>query len=195
MAQAVVFVDDAVRGDLPPVCAKTGESTWDHLVTTAPVGNGGGLGAAWLLILFGPIGWLVLLVYASTRSGETLTVKLPYADAAYEELTRAIRTRRNCVLGAGGLFIGALLLATLQTFTARAAAVALAVVGLGLVVSAISETIRMRRASVRVELDASRRWVTLSRISDELAEAIRRSDSERDLSESRRHAVPGPRSW
>ncbi len=58
MARAMVFVDDAVLGRLPGVCAKTEVSTADHLVQTVPVDGGQGLGIAWLLVLAGPIGWL-----------------------------------------------------------------------------------------------------------------------------------------
>ena len=86
MASAMVFVDDAVLGHLPPVCAKTGEATTDHLILTVPVGGSEGLGIAWLLLLAGPLGWLGLVVLQLTRRSETLTVRLPFCDAAYVAL-------------------------------------------------------------------------------------------------------------
>jgi hypothetical protein len=95
MASAMVFVDDAVLGRLPPVCAKTGIATVDRLIVTVPVGRSEGLGIAWLLILAGPIGWLGVLIDASARRQELLTVRLPYCDAAYNELARARRVRRG----------------------------------------------------------------------------------------------------
>lgn len=179
MAKATVFVDDAVLGHLPPVCAKTGVDTWDHLVMTVPVGGSEGLGIAWLLVLAGPIGWLGLFIYAVARRVETLTVKLPYCDAAYNELTRHRRIRRNTGLAVIMLFVIAILVAIARTYTARAAAVALAVVAVGLLVTFVAETFRVRRAAVQVDLDGSRRWVTLSRISDGLAEAITTSRADR----------------
>lgn len=182
-AKATVFVDDAVLGHLPPVCAKTGVDTWDHLVMTVPVGGSDGLGIAWLLILAGPIGWLGLFVYAAARRIETLTVKLPYCDAAYNELTRAQRTRRNTGMAVIVLFVMAILVAIAKTYTARAAAVALAVIAVGLLLTFVGETFRVRRAAVQVDLDGSRRWVTLSRISDGLAEAIARSRADHPSSE------------
>jgi hypothetical protein len=174
MATATVFVDDAVLGRLPPVCAKTGAETVDHLVLTVPVGSSG-LGFAWLLVLGGPIGWFVLFLYALTRRDETLTVRLPYSDAAYAELRHAGRLRRNAGLACAGVFLAALVVATLQTFTTRAGAAALAVIGLCLLATCVAETLHLRRAGVGVVLDGSRRWVQLSRVSDAFAAAVARS--------------------
>src|ERR1700722_3877091 len=94
MTTATVFVDDAVLGRLPSVCAKPGVETADHLVMTVPVGGGDGFGLAWLLVLAGPIGWLGLFIYGVARRVETLTVRLPYCDQAYAERSTARRKRR-----------------------------------------------------------------------------------------------------
>ncbi|HEX4433956.1 MAG TPA: hypothetical protein VH012_03945 [Acidimicrobiales bacterium] len=179
MASAMVFVDDAVLGHLPPVCAKTGAETPDRLVMTVPVGRDEGLGIAWLLLLAGPIGWLGLFLYAISRRDETLTVKLPYSDAAYHDLARARRDRRNAGIATIVLPVMALIVLIPQSYFARAAAAALVVVAIGSFCVYIAETIHVRRAAVRVDLDASRRWVTLSRISDPLAEAITRQTASR----------------
>jgi hypothetical protein len=180
MARALVFVDDAVRGRLPGVCAKTGVTTADHLVQTVPVGGNEGLGIAWLLILAGPIGWFALFVYALARRVETLTVRLPYSDAAYHELAGARRRRRDAAW-AGALFLlGALLVFAPALLDARAAAAALAVIGAGLLVVAIAGTWRIRQAGVGVELDGSRRWVTLTRVSDAFAAAATAQLEERE---------------
>jgi hypothetical protein len=81
------------------------------------------------------------------------------------------------------LFVMAVLVAIAKTYTARAAAVGLAVVAFGLLLTFVAETFRVHRAAVRVDLEGSRRWVTLSRISDGLAEAITRSRAEHPRSE------------
>jgi len=181
MASVTVFVDEAVRGDLPPVCAKTGAETVDHLVSTVPVAGSGGLGAAWLLIILGPVGWFALFVLALVRTDGTLTVRLPYSDAAYAELASAMRTKRTLGWSALAVFVASAAVLIGHTFTARAASVALAVVGTGLVVAWLAELVRVRRASVGVALDASRRWVTLSRVSDPFARALERRDAERRI--------------
>jgi hypothetical protein len=182
MASEMVFVDDAVLGHLPPICAKTGDETWDHLVMTVPVGGHEGLGLAWLLLLLGPLGWLGLFVYAATRRSEALTVRLPYCDAAFNALVRARRARRNAGVATVLLLVGALIVAIRPTFTAHAAGAALAVIALGFLGICIAETLQVRRCTVRVQLDGSRRWVTLSRISEPLAAAVKRSRADRDRS-------------
>jgi hypothetical protein len=187
MASATVFVDDAVLGHLPPVCAKTGVTTADHLVLTVPVGNRG-LGLAWLLVLVGPIGWLVLFVYALTQRDEALTVRLPFSHDAYDEFTRARRQQRVLGWAAVVALCGAFVVLLLQTFTARAAAAALAAIGIGLLVSWCSESWRVRRASVGVQLDGSRRWVTLSRVHDEFGRSLH--DSPGAVRESRASRQP-----
>jgi hypothetical protein len=183
MAVATVFVDDAVLGRLPPVCAKTGVETADHLVQTVPVGSSG-LGFAWLLVFLGPLGWLVLFIFALVQRGETLTVRLPFSDAAYGELRSARRLRRNAGLASVAFFLAALFVVMLQTFTARAGAAALAIIGLCLVATYIAESLHVRRAAVGVELDGSRRWVTLTRVSDAFAGAV--TDSQHSHSEAAR---------
>ena len=177
MATTRVFVDDAVLGRLPTFCAKTGVETVDHLSMTVPVGASEGFGIAWLLVFAGPIGWLGLFIYAMVRRVETLTIKVPYSDAAYAEFFNARRTKRNAGLASNFLFVIALLVATLQTFSARVATAALVVLGLGFLIIYIVETLHARTAAIGVELDGSRRWVTLSRVSDAFAEAVTRSRS------------------
>jgi hypothetical protein len=181
MATATVFVDDAVLGRLPPICAKTGVETADHLVMTVPVGGSDGFGLAWLLILAGPIGWLGLFVYGVVRRVETLTVRLPYCDGAYNELSNARRIRRNVGLASIALFVVAVLFLIPRTHLAWVAAGALGAACLWMMITYIAETVRIRRAAVGVALDGSRRWVTLSRVSDEFADSVKRSQSEHDF--------------
>jgi len=172
VARTMVFVDDAVRGRLPGVCAKTCAATDDHLVQTVPVGTSNGLGIVWFLVLAGPIGWLGLFVYALVRRVETLTVRLPYCDAAYAELHLARRLRRNSAWGSGICLVLSLLALSPGTSTAQLAAGALAAIGVGLLVLAVVETRHVRQASVEVNLDGTRRWVYLNRVSDAFATAV-----------------------
>lgn len=172
MAQVTVFVDDAVRGTLPGICAKDGTPTADLLTVRDELGDRAGLGVAWLLLLLGPLGWLGLLIISLARSGrgEVLTVQVPMSDHAYDQLRAARRLRRGAVAVAvaGGL-VGLWIL----TSTDRTAGDALQWRTLGLlalaaVVGAILTLFvadhRLTHASVQVDLDASRRWVTLSRV-------------------------------
>ncbi len=60
MASVTVFVDDAVRGRFPPVCAYTGAETRRLARVDARVG--GPSGWVWLLLLGGPPGWALLVL-------------------------------------------------------------------------------------------------------------------------------------
>jgi hypothetical protein len=130
MAAVTVFVDDAVRGTLPGVCAKDG-------VTTS---SGGG-------------------------RREVLTVQVPLSEPAYERLRTARRRQTLWLAVAVGSVITVLVLLVTAGGTDLLDQVALLVAG-GLavagVVGLITNDIRLRRARIVVDLDASRRWVTLS---------------------------------
>ena len=67
-----MFVDDAVLGRFPPVCAKTGAPADGWLSVTETVGRSGGVATPWLLLLLvlGPLGWVALLVIALAGSGQ-----------------------------------------------------------------------------------------------------------------------------
>ena len=104
-------------------------------------------------------------------------MRLPYCDAAYHELVQARRTRRNAGMATVVCALAALAVVIPETFVAHAAAAALGVLGIGSFLVFIGKTFPVRRAAVRIQLDASRRWITMSRISDPLAEAIKRSQA------------------
>ena len=162
MAQATVFVDDAVLGNLPPVCVKDGVATPDRLKVSTPVGTSAGFGVAWLLLLAGPLGWLGLLVFgALRRPPEMLTVQLPFSEDAYRRLRRSKQELWPIVIAMVALLVGALyvldqgdrVLAGVLAVMAVLAAVRWAVV-----------LVHIRTCSVVITLDASRRWVTLDRV-------------------------------
>ena len=174
MAEVTVFVDDAVLGRLPGVCAKRATPTGSRLRVVEEVGRTGRLGILWLLALAGPLGWLVLLVLASRDTGEHLAVEVPLSDAAYDDLVGARRLRN------GALVLGTALTVALLLLTAWAqlrSAGLLLVVGSALVTAAVTVVaeVRLGRASVGVSLDASRRWVTLDGVHPGFAEACRAS--------------------
>jgi len=173
VADVTVFVDDAVLGRLPSVCAKHGEWTEDRLTVTQQVG--GGLGAAWLLLLLGPIGWIALFVVAAMAPAETITVTLPFCDAAYGRLHRAIRDRRVAV----ALAVVAGLVALVVVGRGGGfgeAALAPAALSVLAVAAAVVASIGIRAARVHLRIDASRRWVTLSGVHPDFAAAVLSSE-------------------
>ncbi len=163
MAQATVFVDDAVMGRLPSLCAKDGTPTTDQLVVHSYVGGGNGIGIGWLLLLAGPLGWLGLFVVAlARRPADVLTVRLPFSEAAHQRIVAARRGCRVASLATLASVVLALIGLTRHSFDGRLFAAAVAVLFLVAVTRWVMEWRRMRSASVDVSLDASRRWVTLS---------------------------------
>lgn len=167
MAEVVVFVDDVVRGTLPPVCVKDGVPTGDLLTMRHDLGAPTGLGLAWLLVLAGPLGWLGLVLVASVRGtrGDILTVQVPLSETAYQRRLAARSLRRRAMaIGAIGSLIVLLTLRGLGS-PARLALVGVVAVTVLMAFGAflLAER-RLRSEQVDVELDASRRWVTLSRV-------------------------------
>ena len=160
MAEVTVFVDDAVRGRLPDICAKSGVPARGRLRITEEIGRSNRLGILWLLLFLGPPGWIIFLFLGSSSAGEHLDVDVPFSDAAYERFTSA-RRLKNTALVAGSLggifllFLTAWAGLGLSGFVLAAGVIVVAFVG------AIVGEFQLGRASVGVRLDASRRWVTL----------------------------------
>jgi hypothetical protein len=166
MAKVEVFVDDAVRGQLPHVCAKTGVPANGKLRISQ---TSGGIGLAGLLIFFGPIGWLVLLVIAFSARSETLTVRLPYSGAAVD---RELQLRHMRLVGSvvGVSSVIAALVARSHSGGVWVAVFVL--VGIAAALVAVVHHFMLCWTRVGVRLDASRRWVTLSRVHPEFARAV-----------------------
>ena len=165
-----VFVDDAVQGRFPPVSAATGEPSdgWMTLESR----QGGLPSVVWIvLVLVGPAGWgvLFLLWLFSAAPGERLEIELPWTEAVHDETValHCRRTRAWLVVAAalGGAVVTSVAAASgprpmaAVVVTAACAAAALVAFGVALVVN-----VRIGRHTPRVELDASRRWVTLGNV-------------------------------
>ncbi|HET6916487.1 MAG TPA: hypothetical protein VFH56_10410 [Acidimicrobiales bacterium] len=169
MAQVTVFVDDAVLGRLPPICVKSGLPTDDTLTLRARIGDASRLGVAWLLVLAGPLGWLALAILAATgRPTETLTVELPLSEAAYGQLEQAKRAFWPLIVTMSMLLVALLLTLAHHDPLLKGTLGFAILAAAALWVRAI---FRVRERSVTVGLDASRRWVTLSRVHPTFAES------------------------
>ena len=162
MSSVTVFVDDAVQGHLPYVCAKTGEPA-DGLQRVEQ-GQGPGPGV-FLLLFLGPIGWIVLIALSGRTS--FLTVRLPVSDAALSFDRGLRRVRMIALLVALGAGVSAVFVRAEPMLMPPLAVVA----GVAVVV-AIIYAIRVSLNTVGIELDASGRWVTLRRVHPNFARAV-----------------------
>jgi hypothetical protein len=176
MVEVTVFVDDVVLGRLPAVCIKEGIPTGDHL-TVRDASGGPGFGAAWLLVLLGPIGWLVLL-YLSLAGGGGVTGVLPFSEFAYRRLVVAQRMQTVWIVAAIVVGLLAFLGLAIHSSESLAAAIALGAATVGAVVEVAIQTRQVRRAEVNLVLDVSRRWVTIHGVHPDFAAAVADRPSE-----------------
>ncbi|MCU1379200.1 MAG: hypothetical protein JWN29_2183 [Acidimicrobiales bacterium] len=167
MARVSVFVDDAVRGTLPMLCVRDGAPADRH---TRLEERMGGNSVLWfLLVFFGPLGWLVLLLLPS--SGEKLTVRLPVCADTIARW-RKLRRDRVVALAAVGVAVALLLVSHLAIGMWMLVAVA--------VVAVFVTHWRLSLDGVGIDLDASRRWVTLTGVSPAFAHVV---EAERQAAE------------
>jgi len=172
MAAVSVFVDDAVRGRLPMVCARSGEPA-DYMVRTVqPVG--GLPSAAWLLLLVGPPGWGLLLILLLLASGtEKLTVRIPRAEAGYEKE----RQMRRVTWGAALTGMACVGLAFLFASQAPGQAMVWLALAASFLVAAAVLLAMVNLRAIRISLDGSRRWVTLSGVHPDFVRAVERQEA------------------
>ena len=166
MADVVVFVDDYVQGTLPDVCVMTGESTTSTLVNHTPIDRPS---PGWyVLILLGPIGWLILLAVVIGSHRSTLTGSIPMTQTAYQRIAPP-RWWPYVAAGAGVGGIGSLA----TGYFAPAEMLGAALTGSLVCLTAwlAIRALRDRRAP-SVALDASRRWVTLRGVHPAFAAAV-----------------------
>jgi hypothetical protein len=176
MAEVTVFVDDVVLGRLPALCIKEGIPTTDHL-TVRDASSGPGFGAAWLLVILGPIGWIVLL-YLSLAGGGGLTGRLPFSEFAYRRLVVAQRLQTVWIVVAIVVGLLALLALAIHSSASLAAAIALGGATVAALVKLGLQTRQVRRAEVHLVLDDSRRWVTIHGVHPDFAVAVANSPTE-----------------
>lgn len=163
MAAVTVFVDDAVRGDFPRVCARSGQPTDQIVIFRRQMG---GISPAMLLLVFlGPVGWVVLVGFALFSRTETLTVRLPYAPQAW----RLDRRLRGASLTVGVIGVAALVASF--GFVPLGQGTGWLATGLAALAIAAAIEIGRRFDDPRLDLDASRRWVTLTNVHPAFVEA------------------------
>ena len=169
MAAVSVFVDDAIRGHLPLVCAKTGEPADLVVRMRQPVG-GGFTPVAWLLLLLGPVGIVALVVLAVAWPQEQLTVRIPETEASFQH-ERQLERWRLAALGAGVVvpFLGILGVGMFPFLWLAA--------GVAFFVAAGALTWMLWRQSIGVSIDVTRRWVTLTGVHPAFAEAVQRQEA------------------
>ena len=170
MATVRVFVNDAIRGELPLVCAKTGEPS--DIMIRIRQGVGAGLPTlVWLLLLLGPLGLIGVAVLAMLLPGpEYLTVRIPETDESFEQ-ERQLERWRLAALGAGVFvpLIGVLLVRTLPALWLAA--------GAGFLLAAAALHVTHWRQSIGVSIDVTRRWVTLTNVHPNFVEAVNRRET------------------
>ena len=159
-----------VLGNLPLVCAKTGEPA-DFLVTVRKTVGGGIPPWVWFLLFLGPVGIAALLLAAAfAPAQEYLTVRIPETDASLKG-ERQLERWRLAALGAGvvvpllGLFgVGVFPLLWLAA-------------GVAFFLAAGALTVVLWRQSVGVSIDASRRWITLANVHPAFVAALQGQES------------------
>ncbi len=182
-ASITVFVDDAVRADLPPVCASTGRAADGYL----PIRRTH-LNPWWfLLLLLGPFGIVALLalVLLGDRT-EVLVVRLPMTSPAVDAYVARRRELLVLTLGLAGAVVGgAVGAAVLGVDRGAPAGDALfwanvVLIG-GILAAMAAQWWRVARTGFGITLDASRRWVQIDGVSPKLAAAV----GDQDLTVSR----------
>ena len=160
MATVKVTSEQAVLGDLPAVCIRSGAPADGYVTVITKVGGP----SPWTLALlfFGPLGWLVL-GGISLAMGEDLSVRLPFSASAWASIRRVGLTG-YVMLAAGA----AGLVASLLMDPGRTAIVFAVLLGLaGGVV-----TFSAKAMLPRVSLDATRRWATLRHVHPTFRDAV-----------------------
>ena len=186
MASATVFVDDAVLGRLPGICAQDGVATTSRFRIVEEIGGSARLGILWLLVLAGPLGWIVLLFLAGRDSGDHLAVEVPYSEAAYDRFVKG-RHLRNGAIALGAVAVIGILWLTAWANLGGSGVLLVFVSLVSTTATALVGEWRMRSNLVGVSLDASRRWVTLTNLHPAFAAACRdQRDSQPEARSARR---------
>lgn len=189
-----VFVDDAVQGRFPPVCARTGRPGDGRLTIDSEVTGSGQLSMPLVvvLLLVGPVGWVVYLVLClSGPRPERLTVHVPWTVDSHKRIL-ALRRRRSsawAVAAAGVAVCAAALVlsggrAGGATMTTKVVVATIVVASAAAAAVALGAERRLGRESVHVELDASRRWVTLRNVHPAFRQTVHADQARRSAPRS-----------
>ncbi len=174
-ATARIHVDDLAVGAGPAVCAITGVPT-DHWVGVSS--SEGGFQAWWLLlVLFGPIGWIALLVLAGMgRRTSRVSGVLPISPPALERYNAAVAVAQRAIVATGLALVGWIGWIAWQGGGSPAIVAIGAVVGIGVLVWLGASIVAPFRW-IDLQLDGSGRWVTITRAHPEYAAALARHNA------------------
>lgn len=155
--------DTFERGDLPAVCALSGQQADGAYTETfrSPVGS------QYLLLLLGVVPFLVVR-YATRKEA---IGKVPVTRAAFLSLERQARDRRwrSLLLVAGGIVLG-LAAGPLVASVATALGAVVGLAALGLVVAGVVHDVRT--TLLRGHVEPSGRWVVIENAHPAFAAAV-----------------------
>jgi hypothetical protein len=171
-AVARIHVDDLAVGAGPGVCAVTGEPTANRVQVSSAAG---GFQGWWLfLVLFGPVGWIALVVLTAVarRPGRVSGI-LPMTAEAVQRYDAVVRVSQRAMIVAGAAlaaWIGLLV----WSGDGFGNPVIIALSGLVVVgaIVAVGAAIAAPFRWIDLELDGSGRWVTITRAHPDYAGAL-----------------------
>lgn len=174
---ARIHVDDLAVGAGPSVCAVTGVPT-DSWVGVSS--SEGGFQVWWLvLVLFGPVGWIALLVVASmARRSNRVSGVLPICPAALERYNATVAVAQRAIIGTAALLVAWI---GFVVWDGRGLGTP-AALGLGALVAVgvlvwLGASIVAPFRWIDLQLDGSGRWVTISRAHPDYAAALHRHNA------------------
>jgi hypothetical protein len=160
-----VRLDDALVGNLPPVCVMSGDAAAGYAPMVVPKS----LGIAWFLLVLGPPGW-ILLAALYPRLRTRYEIRVPMSERAFD---RWMTERRRRLWGSwlGGAFVvGAV---GIRWLGPLAGLVGLA--GLGLIGVALRAHFRIPWLQPSLSADARGRRVTMRGVHERFVTALKRS--------------------
>ena len=163
MAEAPVLVQDLERGDMPPVCVKTG------VPCTTLYRQRWWMTPQWMLWLF--LAGVVPFVMAAVLGSEKVEGRVPMSQDAYRRMRLLSIARVVACLAAGGSV--ATVFALGDPSDARLISMA------ALCAFAVAVMLAARYASVEVEPGKTRSTVVLKRVHPEFARALGRREGQR----------------
>lgn len=173
MTQLTVFVDDYVRGRLPGVCVVSGEpadfSVQHRISVDKP-------NPAWfILILFGPIGWIGLALVMMARRNY-VDGWLPMKRSVHERISSQYRTA-SWALGIG--LVGTLPALWIGAQVGRGVGISVFAASLTLAALGGFTHLRAEMTVPSLKLDGSRRWIRVRGAHHSFVDAAFRAQQDR----------------